>query len=75
MVACVELSSFIKHIARQSLLFGEKFYRKRRIELNCRLFIRRLKNKTRKKMLFVTKAKLSIKLAATLSVRMVMDRC
>ena len=74
MVVFVEFTAFLKHIARQSELFTDKVYRKKRVEVNCRVFIRMLKNKTRKKMMFATKMKLSIRLATMLSVKLVLDR-
>lgn len=74
MVTFVELNAFLRHIAHQSFLFCGKLYRKKRIEVHCRVFLRRLKNRVRKKMLFATKVKLSIKLAGLLSAKLVLDQ-
>jgi len=74
MVAFVQLNAFLKHIARQSDLFNYKLYRKKRVDVHCRVFIRMLKNKTRKKLMFSSKMKLSLRLAAMLTARLVLDR-
>lgn len=69
----INLFTFLNIIHGKCEDFAAIFYKKLRIDNLCRVFVRKLKNRVRRKMLLISKIKLSLKIGNTFTALLVKE--